>query len=253
MYMKKKNKKALSTVCSSFYRIISLFCLSGFTTGTGDIVLDDTRLIGIFLLPSNAIVQQVKIESDKLTSPDKKSFHPYKRPPLIMLYATYYPEAALPEIKKIIQDIAGHQYVFPVETSENFSTDNQSVRLNIKNTKTLQLLSDRIAREITSLHRGNPHLRARMASWNSFLFSPSITLLQQADTDVISRYNTYRTKSVFGHGIKLGVACLDTSGQPVKSITKYPLLPAVTHKRHNTMHFSSPAMVHGSANKTQLN
>ena len=230
--LQKKNKKTPFTVCRSFHRIIALFCLFVSTADAGDNVLDDTRLIGIFLLPSTAIVQQVTIETGKLLSPgEKQPFHPYKCPPLIMLYATYYPATALPEIKKIVRNIAGHQYVFPVETSETFSTDNQSIRLNIKNTQTLELLSDRIASAIASLHGGNANLYTGTSAEKSFVFTPHITLLQQADTDVIARYNTYRTKSVYGHGLKLSVACLDASGQPGKSITQYPLLPTVTHKK----------------------
>lgn len=200
--------------------------------------------LDIFLQPSNAIVQHIKSESRQLKNLGETTFYEQGYPPHITLYLTNYPVSALPEIKRIVKDIANHQYAFPLESIGTSITKSHWVFVNIKDSNPLQSLSDRIAQRLSPLHSKSmpeptwvelyPEKEAFVKKYGSpnvfSQFQPHITLLANGNKQAVAKYykryneNTKTMKDTYGHGIAIGIGYTNKYGQMTKVVAKYPLL-----------------------------
>ena len=204
----------------------------------------ETPSIDVFLQPSNGIVQHVKMQSRQLNKMGESTFYEKGFPPHVTLYLTSYLASALPEVKRVVKDIAKHQYSFPLEITGASVTKSQWVFLDVKDSKTLQTLSDRVAQRLASLHdksmptpswvKKYPEKEAFVKKYGSpnvfSQFQPHITLLANGNEAAVTKYRAYydalpqKEQSAYGHGIAICIGYADKYGEITKVVARYPLL-----------------------------
>ena len=225
------------TVRSLLVAVAALFSLHAFAAPARE---HDTVTLEIALQPSNAIVQQVRQASRVLAGKDLKT--PYSRglPAGITLLLTSFPASAMPEIRRVIKDIAAHQHVLPLRTAGTTLTDNHWLFLTLEDNATLQALRERIITRLKPLHAGikTPGVPASAAERDTFAiqtgdrhtrrFEPHIVLLSARDQKgTPEKSNATDLPAVQGHGLALLIGRVNEQGLVTRVVARYSLLPGV--------------------------
>ncbi len=208
--------------------------------------------LGVFLLPSYGIVQQVKNQSYALKKLGGKPLYQQRFVPPITIFPINAPLGTIPEIKRIIKKIAQHQYLFRLDVSAISFTQGNMAVMTFKDSDNLQALKRKIISHLFPSHVNNAqdpdglklyserkvlinkYKNPDMLSQPCF---PCITLLTETTNAVrkeyIKSYLKQKSKidKTYGHAMSLGIGYINENGQITKTIAVYPLLSKTTLKR----------------------
>ena len=214
-----------------------------------------TSYLGIFLKPSNAILQNLKVQSKHLQSigaiPSDTAIQSMYVP---LLLIHNYPHSAVQEIMKITKDAAKHQYKFMMTLSTIQPTKEHGLFWIIADTSgDLRALRNRLAMRISNIRILSHHPQSQNIKNISDLiedpqystsiskFAPGIILLVGGHQSLAKKYldqfhNAYKKKRyalpLYGHGIALVIGTMDHNGRLIKEFAQQPLLSKITLKLH---------------------
>ncbi|CAG9296668.1 2'-5' RNA ligase family protein [Celerinatantimonas diazotrophica] len=196
--------------------------------------------VDIFALPSDRIQNLVEENSQTLANLGMTTFYAKGKQPHITLYLTEFPERALPSIQKVVRQIAQHTPSLPIEAKGITITKGNWVFIDINWSKRLQKLADTVTLAAEDYRAPQPTLPnwvkkypnklaafRRYGSPNVFQnFQPHMTLLANENNKNLAIFKTKVHKQVpktEGSISGIGIAIVDSLGQPTQIIATYPL------------------------------
>lgn len=196
--------------------------------------------VDIFALPSDSIENLVKENSHTLANLGMTTFYAKGKQPHITLYLTEFPEQALPSVQTKIQQIARQTSSLPLKANGISITKGNWAFIDIDWSKRLQKLADTVTLAVEDYRTPNPTLPnwvkgypnklaafKRYGSPNVFQnFQPHMTLLANERNENLAVFRTKVHKQIpkaEGHISGIGIAIVDSFGQPTQIIATYPL------------------------------